>query len=395
MLFSIGIIRLVIEVVHTIFRVARNEDHDIPQQNDFAGKLRRAWSWDADKLRYSRPLLRPLFTVPIVFLFWLAFAPDGLPFLHALCWFLLPLAALLFLPFSGLVLDHKRRRVTQWWGVAIPLRRRKTPLTDETYVIIDSEERAYEEKVWKVCSLYIVVDRRIRVDIEESCSQASACRLGEEAAEHLRLPLTDKTTFPVVTRTPEELDAPLRERVANGRITLTCPEDPFMPLSRQHVGEETLAYDIPSLIHAKSLRSAVCGALLVVLVIAIYAFVQNALDQWYLWAAAGVLMAASLAVGMAKPVRGWFVEASPATLSVQTRYAFWTRTVCVQADRVKYLEVVSAESLEGQMNASTLLRDRYALFVSYQGGNVSLGLGVPLQELEWIKASIEVALNAD
>ena len=59
------------------------------------------------------------------------------------------------------------------------------------------------------------------------------------------------------------------------------------------------------------------------------------------------------------------------------------------------LQIIAAEPQESKPAEPDEYGLRHAIFVSYAGGNLAFGSGLSRRELEWIKATLEVALNAD
>ena len=72
----------------------------------------------------------------------------------------------------------------------------------------------------------------------------------------------------------------------------------------------------------------------------------------------------------------------------------WRRSRVIPAERVQYLEVVSARSVEGRYLMPGILDGAWAILVRAGDDSLWFGTGVPADELHWMKASIEVVLNA-
>jgi hypothetical protein len=315
---------------------------------------------------------------------------------------LLAVAVPLALLRRGSVVDGERRTVTGWWGLLVPMVRRTELLPERTHVAIVSEWHAFQYAMWKtwqrrdrrVCCAYLRLSVTEEWPIAPFCSLTAANRAAEAVAEVLALPLVDETAQPPVTRTAEELRTPLRERVARGQVALTCPEEPHDAFSWQTVGNESLTYDIPNPFRRRSERNLVIVLLMWPVAIGGLAALGVLGELWLLCLA---LLVPTLHLLSTPPVpaHGWLVTASPEELSVCARGRLWSHTTCVPADRVKYLQIVVADSLETVQERREVGTNPHAILVSCLDGSVAFGTGLRRRELDWIRATIEVALNAE
>ena len=171
----------------------------------------------------------PLFTVLIV-LFGSVFAVVG--------------AALVF-GRSGIILDRGRGRIVRWWGLLVPMRRVEHMLDSVRQVEMDfSRGDSDSADTWPVKLSGEGIAKPITV--VQPTGFAEARQAAEELARFLRKPLVDTSAGERVTRDPEHLDEPWRDRVRRtGQAKAPVPPEPPGMRTRVERTAEGYVFHIP------------------------------------------------------------------------------------------------------------------------------------------------------
>lgn len=363
------------------------------------GRMRTVPSRSPDRLVYRRWVWHPMVGLLVLLAGWavLAWRPDS-ELAQILAVPLFAVAAFFLLLRKGLVIERQEPEVKRWWRLLVPLFSTTMRRAPFERVVITGEKRAAFFFFWDVCEVSLAITGEASQIIDTDCGHDRAVALGEGLARFLGIPLMDYSADPDVVRMPPALQASLRERVERGRLVLRLPDEPKRTRSRQTIRNESLCFTMPA---AGVWPRRLC-ALLVALVVPtalLYATgrLPGLIEGGHLWVLAG-LYAVTCVVGIGSaprlPWRGWHVEASPEELRVTRRGLLGSRTRSLPADAVRSVEIVATRSLEHLWFPSWLARTRHAIAV--RGGDEFLwfAYGLPRQELEWIKASLEVALTA-
>ncbi|NQT53833.1 hypothetical protein HQ576_17380, partial [bacterium] len=153
-------------------------------------------------------------------------------------------AALFALPRQGIVIDRQRAAVKRWWGLLVPMISTRIEHVTFHAVIITGEKRATLFREWNVHEVSLSIPGEASAVIETDCTPDRAWELAMALARFLEVPLMDYVAEPSVTLMPRTLAASLRERVAQGRVTLALPDAPPRTHARQTVTEESLAFAV-------------------------------------------------------------------------------------------------------------------------------------------------------
>jgi hypothetical protein len=362
------------------------------------GRIARVPSSDPTLLRYRRWTWHPMvgLTVLLAGVALLAWEPDR--WVETGGWVLVGLAAWPLLSRKGLTLDRREGSVRRWWGLGVPLLSRTARRIAFENVVITAERRAVAFFFWNVCEVSLGITGEVSLVVETDCDHDRAWGIGEEVARFLGLQLRDYAVEPEVVRMPRELEATLREQVARGRVVLALPEEPASPRARQTVGDEALSFDIPAtgvwLRRLTVLLVAVAAPTGFLYLTEAFTFLPALGDTWRLVAVYAVCLVIGLGSRPRVPLGGWHVEASPTELWVAYRGLLRRPVRSLPAEAVRSLDVVSARSLEHRWLPAWVGKRKWAMVARAGEQTLAFGTGLSRTELAWIKASLEVALNA-
>ncbi len=127
---------------------------------------------------------------------------------------------------AGLVLDRGRGRITQWYGLLVPMKRVETMFDAVRQVEMDfSRGDSDSADTWPVR----LTGESIRkpIVVAQPVDFAEARQTAEELARFLQKPLVDSSTGEKVIRDPEHLDESWRDRVRRtGEAGVSLPPQP-------------------------------------------------------------------------------------------------------------------------------------------------------------------------
>jgi|WetSurMetagenome_2_1015567.scaffolds.fasta_scaffold03742_5 hypothetical protein len=139
---------------------------------------------------------------------------------------------------SGIILDRGRGRITQWYGLLVPMKRREYMLDAIRQVEMnfspgDSDSAA----TWPVSLSGEGIAKPIAV--VQPVNFAEARQVAEELSRFLRKPLVDSSTGERVSRDPDHLDESYRDRVrrTDEAAAVVPPEPPGMRSRVERTGE--------------------------------------------------------------------------------------------------------------------------------------------------------------
>jgi hypothetical protein len=146
---------------------------------------------------------------------------------------------------SGVVLDRGRGRIVQWWGLLVPMKRVEHMLEAVRRVEMNfSEGDSETSDRWPVRLAGDGIPKPIVVASPTDFSEAR--QTAEELARFLHKPLVDTSTGEPVTRDPEHLDEPWRERIRRtGEARAPMPSQPPGMRSRIERTGEGCVFHIP------------------------------------------------------------------------------------------------------------------------------------------------------
>ncbi|MBE7462451.1 MAG: hypothetical protein HS116_03055 [Planctomycetes bacterium] len=218
--------------IRTIFK-------DLVQGNSF----RRLWSWSEDRMGFgSRPILIAFLFLPHLGMAWCAFflGIAGVvtwPFGGALGNDAMPLGvSLILIPFGGLFcclltpmllgrqriwLDRREGSVRLAYGLQLPLLPLFLPLFSERRAFSDFERvvltratRKSGKNSYSTFAIELGARSGTSLLVADERGEVAARRIAEDVAQFVHLPLQDVSSAEnSITREPEKLDEPLRERL--------------------------------------------------------------------------------------------------------------------------------------------------------------------------------------
>jgi hypothetical protein len=127
---------------------------------------------------------------------------------------------------SGIILDRGKGRITQWYGLLVPMKRIEYMLdairqVEMNFSAGDSDSAA----TWPVCLSGEGIVKPIAV--VQPVNFAEARQVAEELSRFLRKPLVDSSTGERVTRDPDHLDESYRDRARRtGEAAVVVPPEP-------------------------------------------------------------------------------------------------------------------------------------------------------------------------
>jgi hypothetical protein len=144
---------------------------------------------------------------------------------------------------SGIVLDRGMGRVIQWWGLLVPMKRRVYMMDAIRQVEMDfSRGDSDSAATWPVKLSGEGIPKPIAV--VQPVNFTEARQVAEELSRFLRKPLVDSSTGERVTRDPEHLDEPYRDRLrrTGEAAAVVPPEPPGMRSRVERTGEGVILH---------------------------------------------------------------------------------------------------------------------------------------------------------
>lgn len=157
--------------------------------------------------------------------------------------------ASLILGRSGTTINRRRHRVTKWWGLLVPLSHKDHDLSEYDRVTIDRETRRSSSSKGG-SHTYIVFPVRLRgaepaINIGEPRDYMTARSNAEQLAKFVELKLVDSSQGEAVTRLPDELDKPLRDRLREAGEAIEVLDAPTGTTVSHTVGPRDTRFEIP------------------------------------------------------------------------------------------------------------------------------------------------------
>ena len=127
---------------------------------------------------------------------------------------------------AGTVFDKTSGIATKWWGILwFPLWSKTFQLTDVRCVAVSHERRKNKNSSYSVYPVRLRGNSGDVLHLTEPRDDLEARRLAEEIAQFLNLPVRDSSLGETVTRSPEELQESLRDKLlrTNQEVSITAP----------------------------------------------------------------------------------------------------------------------------------------------------------------------------
>jgi hypothetical protein len=143
---------------------------------------------------------------------------------------------------AGVIIDRRTKTVTRWWGLLIPIRRRKV-LLDPFRRVTLKKETSDDSTTYPVSLDGAPGEQAVALCSSGSYEDARA--MAEELAEFLDRPLADATSGKFVIREAGDLDESVREQVKRTGEEVELPPAPFEMRTRIERTGDSVILDIP------------------------------------------------------------------------------------------------------------------------------------------------------
>jgi hypothetical protein len=146
---------------------------------------------------------------------------------------------------SGIILDRGRGRITQWYGLLVPMKRTEYMLDAIRHVEMNfSSGDSDSAATWPVCLSGEGIAKPIAV--VQPVNFVEARQAAEELSRFLRKPLVDSSTGERITRDPDHLDESYRDRARRtGEAAAVVPSEPPGMRTRVERTGEGYVFNIP------------------------------------------------------------------------------------------------------------------------------------------------------
>ena len=292
----------------------------------------------------------------------------------------------------GVILDRRRRTVTTWWGLLVPLHKTEHPFSRSHHVTVSLEERGADPS-------YEVFPERLEgagtgaITLQELRDYDKARRLAEEVAKFLDLGIRDRSSGEEVERDAGTLDQSIRQRAKRLGLTSRMPQQP--PGARSSVSfggnGSTATIDIPPLAHwiwfvLLGLLPAGLGAFLIAFDPKLN---KDLPDMGRLLFIFLVLLCLILPICLFIAPRHQRLVVSPDGLILTRRGIFGTNTTRLQADEIEEVEI--APYMKSPLGGYAEGR---VLVIRSDRGSVELGAARSEKELQWLRDVLVHVLTA-
>lgn len=146
---------------------------------------------------------------------------------------------------NGIILDRGRGRILQWYGLLVPMKRTEYLLDAVDQVEMNfSSGDSDSPATWPIKLSGRSIAKPI--SILQPASFTEARQLAEELSRFLYKPLVDSSTGEKITRDPDHLNEPYRDRARRtGERAISLPPEPSNKRSRMERTSEGLIIHIP------------------------------------------------------------------------------------------------------------------------------------------------------
>jgi len=314
---------------------------------------------------------------------------------------------------SGLMIDRRKKAITKWWGLMVPMKKKQHDLNDFAQVGLSKEIRRSSSSSGG-SSTYTVYPVRIvgeeeKLNIEEPRDYFEARRAGEAVAKFLGFALTDSSSGTGVTRQASELDESIRERTRRTGEEVALPDQPENMKTHVEIGASSVRLETPPAGLGLDTIVMMLMGLVIPGVVGTVFLPQVLKDQDMprpikiaFLSFIGVFMAVPLlalfARGLAKARRREVITVTPDLLQVTGKGLLPGKTIEIPADELEELEL--AGGLAGAVSTEQVPALLAKLMVA-KGGitarsdrtSVTFCKTVPHAEREWIYAVVKNMLT--
>ena len=161
------------------------------------------------------------------------------------------LVALLGLVFiggrSGKIFDSRRKILTSWSGIFVPMRHKEQRLEGYSTVVLVKEIHRSKNSSTTLFPVRLESSAAEALKTDTCTDYLKARRLAEALAKVMRLPLTDSTSGEALTREPNHLDEGLRDRMRRLGERVEIPPQPRTMRSQAQVNSSEVVVEIPGM----------------------------------------------------------------------------------------------------------------------------------------------------
>ena len=325
------------------------------------------------------------------------------------------LGAAMALGRRGLVLDRGRGTLTQWWGLLVPLKRRRFSLAPHACVVVRAEACREGASTSVTLSTALGGPRGPALGLEALGAAGESFQMARELAKFLALPLVDGATGAEVAREDDLLvetfqewaartDAGRRaaalpvERVAavleaGDRVRLALPPPGFLPGHYRDIGNAfwaaltaggPLAIVLLKLSDGDWTMPAVSDRLVPCAFVLFWALLLSILF---------VVASAELRETVTSARSRTLVEASAGLLRVSRAGPMATEVTEIPAERLDELAIAPADQARAPGLSAACFEQTPVLVARSGTLRVAFGPGLSRQELAWIRTLILNALG--
>lgn len=298
---------------------------------------------------------------------------------------------------AGKVFDKRSGTVTTWWGMLVPFKKNEYPLDRYDSVTLSKEVRRSKNSTYTVYPVRVEGGGVKTLKIEEPREERKARTTGEEIAKFLGVKLADRTLGAEVVRQANELDESIRQRVERTGDRPEVPDPPADRKTAETVIGDTLSIEIPG----RGFQPACVVGLVLTLVVPTFiyfGFVRGILETEMPSGTKSIMVAVVSLLFVALPFilglfiflrgydKGATVDVSPLQLQMRRRGLVGTRTTTIPTSELEELVLVG---YAGQSN-----KNMRRIVARSDQGALEFGQGLPVAELEWLRAVIWNVVSA-
>ena len=298
---------------------------------------------------------------------------------------------------AGTVIDKNEGKLKKWWGLLVPFHSEERDLGEFKWVEVSCEERRHGSSRLTVYPVRLGGTGK-PVEISQPQDYETARREAENVAKFLEIDMADSSAGERVVRKAASLDESLRERVRKKGQRPELPEPPADMKTKMRLDGDTAVFEIPPR-GFTAIHYALLAVSIVFPAIIYFVFFRNIVYSQNMPIAAKAVLGGFIGIVFilmpfiavaGAAIRGAVarttVEASPRELRVTVKGILLSRTTSMSADELE--ELLVGEAAVAKKQEPVLAANAKALLARSDKVTVSFGEGLPIEELEWIKAAI-------
>lgn len=302
----------------------------------------------------------------------------------------------------GVVLDRAAGEVTEWWGLLVAIESRRYPLAEFHSVTVGLLWRTSPlggHAAYQSLGVVLTGPGRLVV-LRRGLLPHQAWRLGQRVAQFLSVELIDRTLGVPLSRRGADADKSLRQRARLSGERPPLPDPPADARCRTTLAGDGVTIDIPPCrwrpVDWRDLGRWPLFGLAAAGVVWIPALLITGEALWCrITLSALAIFAFAVAptffilAALAYEARHrTTVRALPDALVVERRLFLMLWRTRVAADELEALDLVGPGHFVGWPETMWRSPPSPVLVASFRGSHLVFGRGIPLAELEWLRAVI-------